>query len=206
MHFPAFLALVVAGVVTLANPIKPLPRNGVYIGDINEDGTTTLEYQAPLKTRNGVYIGNADAAGNPSLEYKAPLSTRTTENLEERTDQKGVGCDWWGKLGLDAYDTDHAVQSVRDYCTSFPDDCKHRTAVAQSGDVVAFFCFWRSGASYNVDSFSAALGYVTDQCGAYTAGSFSDTLSESTRTYSYGYTNWRSQSYCNIPAGRAPGT
>ena len=152
---------------------------------------STVVLATPLAPRDVV---------RPSL---ASSSDDHYANLTARREYEGVGCSIFAR-GMDAYSTDLAVQGLKDQCRSFPETCNKKTAKYAVGDVVAFFCYWRGNqAVFNEQAFSNALGMITDQCGGYTAGSYSSG-GESDRQYSYGYTLWKKDSYCNIAAGTPP--
>ncbi|KAI0199518.1 hypothetical protein F4808DRAFT_213588 [Astrocystis sublimbata] len=169
---------------------------------------TGLATPTNMPKRDGFYTMSRDANGKPLLEYhgKASTSHRTNSSsssmLSSRGSYTGVGCD---NTGLDPTNTDLAVQGLRDFCDDHADLCHQKTALFSAGNTVAFFCYWRGDAMWDGDSFTNALGMVTDQCAQYQGGSYSDG-DEPNRSYSYGYTDWNQQSYCGIAAGTDPGT
>ncbi|KAF2159983.1 hypothetical protein M409DRAFT_60384 [Zasmidium cellare ATCC 36951] len=104
----------------------------------------------------------------------------------------GVGCD---NIMLAQDETDTATQNLEFYGQG-----KTVSFFSYDGDTVAFYCQWRTAPKLDGASAVHAYQMITDQCGLYGAGSYSDKSMED-RTYSYGYTNWRTMDYCNVPAG-----
>ncbi|KAH8897685.1 hypothetical protein GQ53DRAFT_817966 [Thozetella sp. PMI_491] len=192
MRFHTFVALATYGAVILASPIANNPQDGIYTVENKPDGTTELHYKKPLGSRQAL-----------------PVDFNNTDSPVLWSRGNSVGCDpIWGGGGLDAFSVDRANQALKDHCAHplTPDEeCTTRTTLAVYGNVVAFFCYWRSPAKYNQGSFEWALGEITNYCGAYNAGSISDATSD-TRTWSYGFTDWNKRLYCNIPAGTTPHT
>ncbi|EME39179.1 hypothetical protein DOTSEDRAFT_28354 [Dothistroma septosporum NZE10] len=113
-------------------------------------------------------------------------------DLASRDSYQGVGCD---NIMLGKTDTDDATNSFYGQCEGLT-----QSLFVYDGDTVAFYCQWKPGPQCDVSSAHNAFTMITNQCGLYGAGSYSDNT-ESARTYSYGYTNWRENDYCNVPAG-----
>ncbi|KAH9883975.1 hypothetical protein F4778DRAFT_576302 [Xylariomycetidae sp. FL2044] len=102
--------------------------------------------------------------------------------------------------GSSANETVSADLDARD-CKLEPGDC-HETVWAKSASSIAFFCNWRDDLTMVGADLDHAISMVQDQCGKLQGGSYSDQHGNfDLRTYSYGWTDWKRQGWCNYNAG-----
>jgi hypothetical protein len=170
---------------------KPLSLVGFNGEDEPADGLYTVEWLSD-GTPNITYRGVGIYDGPRKVDRFSPIYFRDAE----APDATGVGCD---NISLNHGDTDNANNQLQNDCGNG----LGQTVLRKAGNVVAFFCLWQSGPVCTRDSSAHANQLITDQCGQYEAGSYSDgpESGKNPRSYSYGYTNWREHSYCNIGAG-----
>jgi hypothetical protein len=144
-------------------------EDGVYMTSHKEDGTMTV---------TKLEVASLD-------EAKEGVQARTEESLiSRRSCGAGLGCD---DLTLNTGDTDAANADLQNQCGLGIRVPTGNSVYSIRGNIVAFYCQWTSAPVCTANSSRHANELITDCCGLYRAGSYSDDTAGS-RTYSYGYT------------------
>jgi hypothetical protein len=142
---------------------------------------------------DGTYVITSDGHARAiTFLPSQPIHNVTARSIGEKQSLNNVrGCD---DISLNQHEyLDSVTHNLEHRCG----DGLRNTVFAIQGDMVAFYCEWHRAAQCTSSSAQWAWGYITEYCNTYRSGSVSDGT-EGSRTWSYGYTNWRQHDFCNL--------
>lgn len=180
------LVAIIFGAVTLAGW-----STAVSLANFNADGSEPAD---------GFYTGAVNPrTGKVELTYRGPVegaAERRSVSAESPLLRKrnSVNCDGFA---LNHGDTDAAWRMMKSNCDRWPSEY----AVTKTGDAVAFFCRYQNSAVCSSAAADQGGAAITGTCGSYNAGNWV----AGDNSYAYGYTNWRTHSFCDCPPGSSNG-
>lgn len=163
--------------------------NGTYTITSNRDGTAKAVEYEPLTTYPSSF-----PTGSPVLE-RAPYNRVLCDS--------GMDSDALNKKDLAV-----AQAQLQINCRSGVRGKKNEHIWTSVGNVVVYFCRWKDNAQCTMARAEEAWGQISGDCAGrfrknYNPGRVQDTILAE-RAWTYGYTDWRKHSFCDLPPFKDP--